>query len=194
VAGIYDLYGPCNFSDPFWNSRLPHVADKLPPHLTPEFISKVFDERPVPIKGGVSLEGQQAAPPPPGAGGGGGGGGGGGPNFNDPRVGYAMTQIGNGTVMEAIMPSKQWDKVDPLRNVSAAFPPTFIAHGDADNMVPLSLSRDLLKALQDSGVRSELLEVPGEGHTFAGKMRVGSQTYELQRKGFDFLESLIAKD
>lgn len=188
MAGIYDLYGPCNFSHPSWNNTLPHVADKLPPYLTQDFIMQVYNGRPVPIKGGVSLEGQQAASPVAGPGGGGG------PNFKDPRVGYAMTQIANGTVMEAIMPSRDWDKVDPLRNISRAFPPTFIAHGDADDMVPLSLSRDLVGALRDSGIRCELLEVPDEGHTFAGKMHVGTRTYDLQRRGFDFLESLIAND
>ncbi|KXJ85634.1 Alpha/Beta hydrolase protein [Microdochium bolleyi] len=177
VAGIYDMYGPCHFTHDFWTTRLPHVADKLPPHLTNDFISQVFREDPVPIKGGVSLEGQ-AGP-------------GGAPNFRDPRVGYAMTQIGNGTVLDAIMPSREWDKVDPLRNITPAFPPTFIAHGQEDNMVPLSLSHDLLKELRESGVRCDLVEVPNEGHTFAGKMQVGSLTWQLQRRGFDFLERLI---
>jgi dipeptidyl aminopeptidase/acylaminoacyl peptidase len=155
------------------------VADKLPPHLTSDFISQVYKETPVPIKGGVSLEGQ-ANPS-------------GGPNFSDPRVAFAMTQIGNGTVLEAIMPSKDWDRVDPIRNITPSFPPTFIAHGDKDNMVPMSLSENLLSVLKENGVRSEMVVVPDEGHTFAGKMEVGSRTWELQRRGFDFLESLISR-
>jgi hypothetical protein len=36
-----------------------------------------------------------------------------------------------------------------------------------------------------------MVEVPGEEHTFAAKMEVGSVTWNLQRQGFDFLESLI---
>ncbi|KAK0383016.1 hypothetical protein NLU13_8932 [Sarocladium strictum] len=179
VAGIYDMYGACNFTDPSWTARLPHIADKLPTHLTKDFISQVYRETPVPTRGGVSLEGQ-ANP-------------GGAPDFTDPRVGFAMTQIGNGTVLEAIMPSKEWDKVDPLRNITPSFPPTFISHGDKDNMVPMSLSEDLLRALRENGVRSEMVRVPDEGHTFAGKMQVGSRTWELQRRGFDFLESLISQ-
>ncbi|KAH6638672.1 Alpha/Beta hydrolase protein [Truncatella angustata] len=175
VAGIYDMYGPCNFADAFWTIPVAHVKAKLPP-LTEDFISKIFDERPVPIVGGVSLEGQ-ANP--------------GGPNFNDPRVAFAMTQIGNGTVMDAIFPSKEWKKVDPLLNLSSTFPPTYIVHGQADTMVPLSLSKDLYAALQKAGVKCGMTEVPGEEHTFAGKMKIGTQTWDLQRKGFDFLESLI---
>ncbi|ETS85889.1 hypothetical protein PFICI_03914 [Pestalotiopsis fici W106-1] len=175
VAGIFDMYGPCNFADPFWTSPLPHMQARLPP-LAADFIAKIYDEKPVPIVGGVSLEGQAT----------------GGPNFGDPRVAFAMTQIGNGTVMDAIYPSKDWAKVDPLLNVDgASFPPTYIVHGLADTMVPISLSRDLYAVLQQKGVKCEMTEVPDEEHTFAGKMKVGSQTWDLQRKGFDFLESLI---
>jgi acetyl esterase/lipase len=170
------MYGPCNFADPFWTSPLPHVKAKLPP-LSEDFISKVYEEKPVPIVGGVSLEGQATA----------------GPNFGDPRVAFAMTQIGNGTVMDAIYPSKDWSKVDPLLNISPGrFPPTYIVHGTADTMVPMKLSKDLYAVLQKERVKCGMTEVPDEEHTFAGKMKVGSRTWDLQRQGFDFLESLIA--
>jgi acetyl esterase/lipase len=175
VAGIFDMYGPCNLSDPFWTTPLPHVAARLPKDLSPEFIAQVFDEHPVPITEGVSLEGQTTV----------------GPDFKKPRVAFAFTQISSGKVMDTIFPSKEWDKVDPLRNITGSFPPTFIAHGTADTLVPLSLSKDLYAALQKAGVRSGMIEVPDEEHTFAGKMKVGSQTWDLQRQGFDFLQSLI---
>lgn len=175
VAGIFDMYGPCKFTDPFWKTKLPQVASKLPNGLSDEFLLQVFKEDPVPIVGGVSLEGQA-----PGA-----------PNFDDPRTAYALSQIANGTVMDAIFPSQEWDKVDPIRNIDSSFPPTFIVHGVEDTMVPIDLSRDLYKTLRLSKVKCGMTEVPGEEHTFAGKMKVGSQTWELQRSGFDFLESLV---
>ncbi|KAH8678393.1 Alpha/Beta hydrolase protein [Xylariales sp. PMI_506] len=175
VAAILDFYGPCNFADSFWTSPLPGVASKLPPNLSKEFISRIFDEKPVPIVGGVSLEGQATQ----------------GPNFQDPRVAYAFTQIAGGSVMQAIFPSEDWAAVDPLLNVSSSFPPTFIVHGTADTMVPLSLSKTLHAALLEAGVKCGLKEVPGEEHTFAGKMKVGTPTWEIQREGFDFLESLL---
>ena len=169
------MYGPCNFSDSFWTSELPQIASKLPPGLTADFINQVYSESPVPIRGGVSLEGQA-----PGA-----------PNFSDPRQAFAFTQIGQGSVLTAIYPKGDWDTVDPLRNIGASFPPTFIVHGTEDVMVPMSLSNDLHSALLAHGVKCGMAEVPEEGHTFAAKMKVGSRTWEIQRKGFEFLESLI---
>ncbi len=169
------MYGPCNFSDNFWTTELHQIASKLPPGLTPDFINQVYAEDPVPIRGGVSLEGQA-----PGA-----------PNFSDPRQAFAFTQIASGSVLKALYPKGDWDAVDPLRNISASFPPTFIVHGTDDVMVPLALSKDLHAALVEKGVKCGLQEVPGEGHTFAAKMAVGSRAWELQQNGFNFLQSLI---
>ncbi|KAI1498588.1 Alpha/Beta hydrolase protein [Biscogniauxia marginata] len=175
VAGIFDMYGPCNFSNRFWTTTLQHLAAKIPPGLSEQFLNQVFDEDPVPIIGGVSLEGQQA----------------GAPNFEDPRQAYALTQIANGKVFDAVFPSKAWDQVDPIKNITPSFPPTFIVHGIEDQMVPLDLSKDLYTALSQHGVKCGLLEIPEEGHTFAARMQVGSRTWNLQKKGFDFLESLL---
>lgn len=175
VAGIVDFYGPCSFEDPFWTTPLPHVAAKLPLNLSSEFLNRVFDEEPVPVRGGVSLEGQSGPT---------------GPNFDDPRQAFALTQIANGRVMDTVFPSRHWQKVDPVLNVNSQFPPTVIVHGLADTMVPISLSRRMLQELQSHGVRSDMVEIPGEEHTFAAKMRVGTMTWDLQRRGFDFLETL----
>jgi hypothetical protein len=97
------MYGPSNFADDFWTTRLEGM--KLPPGLKDSFINKVFDEDPVPITGGVSLEGQATGPP----------------DFSDPRQAYALTQLANGTVLDAIFPSKDWSKVDPALNVDSSF-------------------------------------------------------------------------
>lgn len=180
MAGIFDMYGPCNFADAFWSSELPQVAAKLPRGFSEDFINQVYAERPVPIRGGVSLEGQAARP--------------GAPNFDDPRQAFAFVQIARGSVLRAVYPRGDWGSVDPLRNVSPSFPPTFIVHGDEDVMVPVRLSRDLHAALVRNGVECGMEEVPGEGHTFAARMEVGSRTWQLQRKGFDFLEALVKKD
>jgi hypothetical protein len=86
------MYGPCNFSDEFWTTPLPHVAAKLPPNLFDPFLNRVFDDNPVPVTGGVSLEGQA-----PGI-----------PDFTDPRQAYALTRIARGEVMNAVWPSGEW--------------------------------------------------------------------------------------
>lgn len=59
-------------------------------------------------------------------------------------------------------------------------------------MVPIELSRALFDELKRHGVRCGMTDVPGEGHTFAAKMEVGSRTWELQRLGFEFLGSVIS--
>lgn len=76
-------------------------------------------------------------------------------------------------------------------NVDSSFPPTSIVHGGADIKVPIHLSRKLFDVLKENGVECEMVEVPGEDHTFAAKMEVRSVTWNLQRQGLDFLESLI---
>ncbi|PKS06015.1 hypothetical protein jhhlp_007849 [Lomentospora prolificans] len=181
VAAIYDMYGPANFADPHWTTPLPQVAPSLSADLPESFFKPMWDESPVPIRGVVSLEGQNSTPT-------------GAPDFNDPRQAFAFTQIKTGAVFETIFPSKEWAKVDPLLNVTADFPPTVIVHGNQDVMVPISLSKDFYAELQKKGVKCEFLEAEGEGHTFAAKMQVGSRTWETQRKGFDFLESVIRKE
>ncbi|KAK4446927.1 Alpha/Beta hydrolase protein [Podospora aff. communis PSN243] len=175
VAGIYDMYGPCDFANPFWRSELPDVMAMLPPELSDEFMNQVYLDDPVPIKGGVSLEGQQ-----PGR-----------PDFSDYRQAFAWSRIARGRVLETVCPKGEWDRVDSLRNIGSVFPPTFIVHGTEDKMVPMDLSQKLYAALRSMGIQCGMVEVPGEGHTFAARMEVGSQTWRLQRKGFDFLENLL---
>lgn len=167
------MYGPCNFDDGFWTTKLPNM--KLPPGLTDSFMNKVFDEDPVPITGGVSLEGQATGPP----------------DFSDPRQAYALTQLANGRVLDVIFPSKDWRKIDPALNIGPSFPPTFIVHGMEDTKVPIHLSRKLFKGLKEQNIKCEMVEIPGEEHTFAAKMEVSSVTWQLQQQGFDFLETLI---
>ncbi|KUL86846.1 hypothetical protein ZTR_05321 [Talaromyces verruculosus] len=122
-----------------------------------------------------------------------------GPDFSRPRDVFAFTQIASGTVLSAIYPDSRtnidpdFKEVDPVQNVSSKFPPTYIVHGQADTMVPIELSRELLKRLQDSGVKCGMTEVPNEEHTFAAMMKVGSEAWWLQRQGFDFLEEVIGK-
>jgi acetyl esterase/lipase len=172
VAGIYSMYGACNFSDPFWKTP---IASMRLPKFSDEFLKQVYAEVPVPIEGGVSLEGQATGPP----------------DFSDPRQAFALTQIANGQVTRTIFPSQDWKRVDPAENISPDFPPTFIVHGTADTKVPIDLSRKLYSKLKEHRVLTGMLDAPGEEHTFAAQMKVGSSTWHIQRQGFDFLESLL---
>lgn len=167
------MYGPCDFANESWAQPIAQM--KLPGHLTTEFMNRIYQEDPVPIEGGVSLEGQANGPP----------------DFSDPRQAFALSQVANGTVMEAVYPSKRWAEVDPLLNIKPGFPPTYIVHGAADTKVPIALSRKLLLELQKHGVQCGMSEAPGEEHTFAAKMKVDSPTWLIQRRGFDFLQGLL---
>jgi len=178
-AAVLDMYGPCNFENHFWNEPLPHIGAKLPPGLTSnsEFLNKIYDQKPCPISAGVSLEGQ-ALPP----------------DFSDPRQAFAMSAIAEGRVIKSIYPKGKdigYQDIDPLLNVSSDWPPVAIVHGTADTSVPFRLNEALFQRLQDAGVRSELIRVEGEEHTFAGKMVKGDATWGRQRLGFDFLEKVI---
>lgn len=148
---------------------------RLPDNLTDSFMNQVFAEDPVPTEGGVSLEGQAIGPP----------------DFTDARQAFALSQLANGTVTKTIWPSENWAQVDPVLNISSNFPPTFIVHGVEDSKVPIALSQQLFAALKRNNVVCDMVEVPGEDHTFAANMKVGSETWKLQRRGFDFLSDLV---
>lgn len=151
------------------------------PTLIPSFLEKFYTQTPIPTSSNVSLEGQTKTGQSKG------------PDFSRPRDAFAFTQIANGTVIETCCPDPQVRRAsDPALNVKrGVFPPTFIVHGLEDGMVSIEVSRELLRVLRREGVECEMVEVPGEGDTFAMAMEVGSRTWGLQREGFDFLERVI---
>ena len=69
-------------------------------------------------------------------------------------------------------------EASPIEHVSSGDPPTLLIHGDADEIVPIGHSRQLLEELRKAKVPSELLVVPGGGHgaAFPGKAS-GSPDY-----------------
>ena len=195
VKAILSLYGAVDFANPVWkNKPLPGLKAILPDTLTPDFLNKVYSEFPVPTDNVISLEGQtdlsassqsndqgerKEGPPKP--------------NFSLPRDAFAFTHLANGTILDAIYPKGDVESFDPLFNLSPSFPPTYIVHGMEDMMVPTELSRRLYARLQENGVECGMTEVPGEGHTFAAKMEVGTRTWDLQREGFEFLDRVLKR-
>jgi acetyl esterase/lipase len=85
-------------------------------------------------------------------------------------------------------PEKQKAKLDPycpVRNVSAAYPPTLLIHGTEDTDVPYGLSAAMAKELERSGVQHELVTVPGAGHGLSGGDK--SAVLEAHRKALEFI-------
>lgn len=105
-----------------------------------------------------------------------------------------FTQLGNGTVIDAIYPqgtTRGFGEIDPVMNISPSFPPTYILHGTEDDMVPIEFNRNLFNELQRNGVESGMADVSGEGHTFAMRMVKGDETWERQLLGWEFLEGVL---
>jgi dipeptidyl aminopeptidase/acylaminoacyl peptidase len=59
--------------------------------------------------------------------------------------------------------------ISPMTAVERLTSPVLLAHGDRDTNVPVAESVQLHQALQALGARSELLLLPGEGHTIVGR-------------------------
>ncbi|KAL3469432.1 Alpha/Beta hydrolase protein [Aspergillus californicus] len=181
-AAILNFYGAAHFKDPFWKTPLPHVQASLPESGFDEtFLKSVYTEFPIATTSGISLEGPSSESKPNK------------PDFSRPRDAFAITQIASGAVLNAIYPNGDLGNIDPVERVTDGFPPTFIVHGDADKMVPVWLNRRLYGVLQEKGVECEMVEIPGEGHTFAMGMAVGSRTWDLSRQGFEWLERIISE-
>lgn len=174
---ILDLYAPVGFGEPQLNKPLEAMKARVPA-FDEDFLNKIYEESPIPTTSGVSLEGHVVAR---------------GPDFSNPRDAFTFHNLANGTLLHKIWPSKQLEKVDPLLNIGSDFPPTCIVHGQADTMVDIELSRMLYEEMKKKGVEVEMIEIPGAEHTFAGMMEKGGEIWEFQKKGFDFLERVIAR-
>ncbi len=61
-----------------------------------------------------------------------------------------------------------FDRYCPIRNVSAAFPPTILVHGTADNDVPHEESARLDASFAAHRVEHRFVSLDGVGHGFAG--------------------------
>jgi acetyl esterase/lipase len=55
-------------------------------------------------------------------------------------------------------------KISPVTHVSPDDPPTLIIHGDADNLVPLQQSEEIVAKLKEAGVPTKFVVKPGAGH------------------------------
>ena len=63
---------------------------------------------------------------------------------------------------------RAFDPFCPLRNVTAAYPPTLLIHGTKDTDVPYEQSELMDRELARKGVEHELITVPGGAHGLGG--------------------------
>ncbi len=66
-------------------------------------------------------------------------------------------------------PQEQAAAISPLLLAGAGDPPVLLIHGDADELVDISHSINMFEALQQAGVESDFITIPGAGHGFIGE-------------------------
>ncbi|KZT73458.1 alpha/beta-hydrolase [Daedalea quercina L-15889] len=74
--------------------------------------------------------------------------------------------------------------------MDASFPPTFLVHGDADSMLPLSESQQTYQRLRELGVKAEMEIVSGGEHQLLVKgwpLEFCPGAAEAHQKGMQFL-------
>ena len=102
--------------------------------------------------------------------------------FDDPRLGHADVSAAVQAVVDDFgaseltdLPGSHTAAEDPFPYIASAkpgsIPPFRIAHGDADCVVPVQHSRDLLAALTKAGAAATLTVLPGAGHEDPAFMR-----------------------
>jgi len=57
-----------------------------------------------------------------------------------------------------------WSKIDPYYHLDEISVPVQLHHGTADASVPIELSRELKKAMEEAGKEVEMFEYPGDDH------------------------------
>lgn len=81
-----------------------------------------------------------------------------------PAVGL-LDKLMGGPVREHVELAKL---ASPTRHISRGDPPFLVMHGDNDDLVPISQSELLVKALEAAGVEVSMHVVKGAGHGFGG--------------------------
>jgi acetyl esterase/lipase len=65
---------------------------------------------------------------------------------------------------------RKFDPYCPVRNITKAYPPTMLLHGDKDSDVPFQQSVDMARELERAGVAYEFVPIPGGEHGFDMEM------------------------
>src|SRR5262249_26764684 len=73
-----------------------------------------------------------------------------------------------GTGFDPATEKAKLDPYCPVRNVTAAYPPTMLVHGTEDTDVPYELSANMAKEFERNKVPYELITVRGAGHGLSG--------------------------
>ena len=81
-----------------------------------------------------------------------------------------------------------YDELSPTTYVRAGVPPIFVAHGTADQIVPVGHSRDLVARLHAAGASVEYLEVPDADHVW----REAPSVPDIVARSLSFVEKAFS--
>ena len=79
----------------------------------------------------------------------------------------------------------------PLKNVTAAYPPTALIHGTADTDVPFQQSQLMAQELQRHGVAFQFHPIAQAEHGLAGGNP--KEVKEAERKAFEFVKLYLER-
>jgi acetyl esterase/lipase len=96
------------------------------------------------------------------------------------------------TGIDANKEPRKLDPYCPIRNVSAAYPPTLLVHGTDDTDVPYELSVAMANELSRQNVSHELVTVKGAGHGLSGGDK--KLVEEAHEKALGFIRRHLASD
>jgi acetyl esterase/lipase len=77
----------------------------------------------------------------------------------------------------------------PICHVGKHTPPTFLAHGKKDTLVPFTQSQSYAEKLKECGVEVALLEVPDEDHDFRGEPE-----QKAMQAALEFLDKRLTRE
>ncbi|MCH7489919.1 MAG: prolyl oligopeptidase family serine peptidase [Gemmatimonadetes bacterium] len=77
---------------------------------------------------------------------------------------FAATADQYGDFLSPLIDAADYREGSPITYVTPDDPPLLLIHGDADPMVPFQQSELMLAALEEQGVETRLIRIPGGGH------------------------------
>jgi acetyl esterase/lipase len=110
-----------------------------------------------------------------------------------PPIAFAVGNTPSGITPASVLLGESASEEDanlasPLSYISEKYPPTFLLHGTADQMVPFTNSIRIFEKLYEKGVFAELHLYPGHTHEF---VRLPSMLFSVQSEVCLFLKRAV---
>ncbi|KAJ5633667.1 hypothetical protein N7528_001509 [Penicillium herquei] len=105
-----------------------------------------------------------------------------------PRNAWLTSHLKKGTWLDGVVQDGNIARVDGTTGFARTYPPTMFIHGISDTFTPCEFSERAHKQLQDLGVTTEILLVPGKDHMLDLMLKEGDQEFlDFVVPGLEFL-------